>query len=157
MLREFYSHEDAQEILKLAIARQVDADDLTRQQLLEVAEEMGIAQVDLQAAEQQWLLQKSASQERLAFDEHRHGRFNRSVIRYIIISGFLVVIDLISGGGLSWSIYFGLLMGLPIALKAWKLYRLRGEDYEDAFQRWRRSRMFKRSVNAFLNRWLEAR
>lgn len=156
-MREFYSQQDVQEILKLAIARQVESDNLTRQQLLEVADEMGIEPVDLQVAEQQWLLHQSESSERLAFDQHRQGKFNLSFMRYGIISAFLLLIDIASGGGLSWSIFVCLFMGLPIALKAWKLYQLRGDDYEQAFQRWRHTRRLKRSVNAFLNRWLEAR
>lgn len=140
---ELYRQEDAQQILQLAIARQVESGELTRAQLLEIADEMGIAPSDLAMAEQEWLKWRGEAQERKAFEQARRLKFQHSASKYLIFNGFLVIIDLIGGGGLSWSLYVVLGWGLLLALEAWKTFLRRGDEYEDAFQSWRRKRHIK--------------
>lgn len=153
-MTELYRSEDAQQILQIAIARQADAGELTRTQLYEIAAELDIAPTDLQAAEQEWVLRRGESLERNTFNLQRRQRFQQRFAKFAIVTCFLVLLDLVGGGGLSWSLYIALGWGVGVALDAWKTFRLNGEDYEESFQRWRQRRQLKKSVSTVLNRLL---
>lgn len=67
---QFYSQEQVQQILNVAIARQASdrqaSDDaFSRAQLFKIAEELEISPQCLAQAEQAWLIQQSESQQRL--------------------------------------------------------------------------------------------
>lgn len=149
-----YLQEDVQEILQLAIARQFDSAEMTRDQLTEIAEELGISPENLALSEQEWLLAKGEGREREAFHHHRYQKLQHHVTRYAIVNGFLAAINFFATGGLGWSVYLILGWGLPLALKARKLLQTSGEDYESAFQLWRRKRRLQQSVSTWFDRLL---
>ncbi|MBE9182190.1 2TM domain-containing protein [Oculatella sp. LEGE 06141] len=151
-----YRQEDVHQILQLAIARQVESDELTRTQLMEIAAELGISPTDLHLAEQEWLSQRGELKERDTFIQMRRGKVKQHATRYAIVNTFLVLTDLAISGGLGWSLYVLLPWGLGLALNAWKGYQTRGEDYEYAFQKWRRQRQIKQSVDTLISRVLKA-
>ncbi|HEY9641095.1 MAG TPA: 2TM domain-containing protein [Coleofasciculaceae cyanobacterium] len=153
-MMELYRSEDAQQILQIAIARQAEAGELTRTQLYEIATELNIAPADIQAAEQEWLIRQGESVERTAFDLQRRHRFQQRFAKFAIVNGFLVTLNLLTGAGLSWSLYILLGWGIGMALDAWKTFKLGGEDYEEAFLRWRQRRQLKKSMSTLVNRVL---
>jgi hypothetical protein len=158
---EFYSQDEVQHILQVAIARQSKssgtAEHLTRAQLLEIAEELGISPGELHEAEIEWRAQSGEMQERQAFDQARKGRFQRRVTRYLIVNAFLAGCALLASGGASVMgvPYIALLWGMFLALDGWNTYGLKGDRYEDAFRKWQRRHRLKRSVHSLLNRWLK--
>jgi len=159
-MTDFYSQADVQQILQVAIARQAQAgevEQLTRVQLLEIADEMGISAGELQIAEQEWQVQRGDALERQEFNRIRGSRFQRRTTRYLIVNGFSAAIALLitGGGGWLWAPYLALGWGMIVALDAWNTFYLAGDRYEDAFQSWRRKRLFKRSVHSWLNRWFK--
>jgi hypothetical protein len=133
---EVYSSEDIQQIIQIALARQGENDELTRQQLWEIADELNIDLQTLQAAENQWLESRSTCQQRQAFDLYRRSLFKQKAIKYLIVNGFFVSLNLITTGGLSWSLYILLFFGFGLALNWWKTFHAKDEEYERAFQRW---------------------
>jgi hypothetical protein len=143
-----YSQEDVQEILYLAISRQGDKGEITRQQLLEIAEELAIEIKDLEAAERDWKESKLVNYKRQEFDRFRREDLKQKTVRYVIINGFVVTINLISAGTISWAIYIVLLMGLPLSLSAWKTFQNQGIAYEDAFQSWKIKQEVKESFTS---------
>lgn len=151
---ELYRSEDAQQILQIAIARQAEVGELTRSQLFEIAAELNIAPADIEAAEREWLTRQGETVERNAFNLQRRHRFQQRFAKFAIVNSFLVVLNLLSGSGLSWSLYILLFWGVGMALDAWKTFRLGGEDYEEAFLRWRQRRQLKKSVSTLVNRVL---
>jgi 2TM domain len=153
-MTELYRSEDAQQILHIAIAKQAEAGELTRTQLYEIAAELNIASSDMQAAEQEWKILQGESVERRAFDLQRRQRFQRRFARFAIVTGFLMLLNLLLSSGLGWSLYILLGWGVGVALDAWKTFKLSGEDYEEAFIRWRQKRQIKRSVSTLVNRLL---
>ncbi|MDX2216209.1 MAG: 2TM domain-containing protein [Oculatellaceae cyanobacterium bins.114] len=153
-MTDLYSQEDVQEILHLAIARQTDAGELTRAQLLEIADELGISTTDLQLAEQEWIARQGENRERQAFNLYRRHRLKQRSIRFAIVNAFLILLNLLTSGGVTWSLYVLLGWGVLMALSAWKLQQTDGDDYEDAFQKWRRRRLIKRSISSFFDRWM---
>jgi hypothetical protein len=153
---DFYSQEDVQQILHLAIARQTDTGELTRTQLVEIADELGISPLDLQLAEQEWQARRSEDEERQAFHQFQISRLKQHGVKYLIVNAFLIAINLMSPGGGFWALYVILGWGVVLALKAWKILQNDSDDYEETFQKWRRRRWIKRSMKRFWDRWMNA-
>ena len=89
---QFYSQEQVQQILNVAIARQDYDGEFSRAQLFEIAEELEIPPQCLIQAEQTWLKQQSESQERLAFNAYRQDKLKAQCVRNGITSGGLLAI-----------------------------------------------------------------
>jgi 2TM domain len=153
---DLYSAEDAQRILQIAIARDTESGELSRTQLLEIAAELGIAAETLRSAEQEWLALKDQSQEQKLFHDHRLQRFQHHLVRYGIINGFFVAIDLLLGGGLGFSLYIALIWGMFVALHGWRTYQTSGYRYQQDFEKWRRNRLVKQTFGKWVNRLLDA-
>ena len=141
-----YSQEDIQQILHLAIANHHTEEELSRQQLWEIAGELDINNATIQAAEKDWLEQKAIDRQRHAFDLYRRQQFKQKLTKYAIVNTFLVSLNFVAIGTLSWSLYILLFWGLGIALSGWKAYLSRGEEYERAFQRWSFKNEVKQTV-----------
>lgn len=153
-----YSSEAVQEILQLAIASQVNDNELSKQQLTEIAADLGISPDSLAIAEQQWLQGQILQQQRQEFERYRQGQFKQKLIKYLIVNSFLAAIDYLMSPSLSWSLYVMLLWGLNLSLNAWKTFQSEGPEFEQAFERWQRQYELKRSwqnfweqVQAFFN------
>jgi len=131
-----YSQEDIQEILQIAIANHHTEEELSRQQLWEIAAELDIDAGTIQAAEKGWLVQKEGDRLRHKFNLVRRQKFQQKLTKFAIVNTFLVFLNLLIAGTLSWSLYVLLSWGLGVALDGWKAYQTSGEDYEQAFQRW---------------------
>jgi hypothetical protein len=154
-MADIYDQEEAQEILKIAFTRQIERGEISKPQLLEIAAELGISPEEFQAAEQEWLMQQGEAREQQAFAAYRQSRLRKNAARYGIVNTFLVLLDLLTGSPLDWSLYIALIWGLFIALNTWKTYQTDGEEYEKAFQRWRLRQQVGRSLKTLSNRWLK--
>ena len=147
-----YSQEDLQQILNIAIARHHTDEQLSRQQLWEIASELDISNVIIQAAEKDWLEQKLVNRQRHAFNLCRRQNFKQKLTKFAIVNIFLVSLNVIAAGSLSWSLYILLFWGLGIALNGWKAYQTQGEEYERAFQRWSFQNEVKQTVSTVWTR-----
>lgn len=152
---QLYQQEDAQAILQLAFARKEENGELTRSQLWEIAMELGISPEDLEAAEGEWLATRGELQQKQAFNRYRKNRFKHRLVKYVIVNGFLIVLNVLAGGGLSWSAYILLVWGLGLSLDAWKTYQTQGEEYDRAFGRWRLKQQVGRSIGNFANKFFK--
>lgn len=154
----YYSQEDVQRILQLAIARQVNEQnkEFSYEQLLEIAKELDISPQDVNIAENEWRSQHSEIQQKQAFNAYRQGKFKKRVGNYAIINSFLMLLDLVGGGGLTWSLYFLLLCGLTLGLDIWNTFQTKGEEYEIAFKKWHRQHQIKQTINTVINKWFKA-
>jgi 2TM domain len=153
-----YSQEDVQQILQLAIARQADDKDteFSYEHLLEIATELEISPESLKLAERDWIVQQGQVQKRKAFDVFRIRKFKKHLGNYTIVNGFLMLLDLLTSGGLVWSLYILLFSGLPVGFNAWNTFQTQGEEYEIAFQKWNRNHQIKQTINTVLNKWFKA-
>ncbi len=151
-----YSQEDIQQILQLAIATHYTDEELSRQQLWEIASELDINNATIQAAERKWLEQKAVDRQRRAFDLHRRQKFKQKLTKFAIVNIFIVSFNFVAAGTLSWSLYILLFWGLGVALSGWKAYQSQGEEYERAFQRWSFQNEVKQTVATVWTRLQEA-
>ncbi|MEO1352230.1 MAG: 2TM domain-containing protein [Cyanobacteria bacterium J06635_15] len=153
-ISELYASEEAQEILQIAIAKQTESGELSRGQLSEIASELGISDDDLWAAEQEWINHKGEMQEQATFNQYRRQRFQHHLIRYLVTNGFLVLIDLLLGGGIQLSLFILLVWGIGLALHAWQTFWPSRIRYDEDFQKWQRKKRLRQSVSNFMNRFL---
>jgi hypothetical protein len=151
-----YTQEDVQQILQLAISRQVNDNnqEFSYQQILEIAKELQISPDNLQQAERDWLVKQSEVEQRQAFNLYRRGKFKKRLGNYAIINIFFLAMDSLSGG-ISWSLYILVASALAISLDIWNTFQTKGEDYEIAFQRWNRNHQIKQTINTVLNKWFK--
>lgn len=155
-ITQTYHQEDIQQILQIAIAHQAYQGEFTRDQLLEIAAELEISPQSVQLAEQEWQALQTDIQKRQDFNKFRRRRLQKRLGRYGIANSFLVLLNLVSSGELSWSLYILLFWGLFLGLDVWNNFHSQGEEYEIAFQKWYRQRQIKQSINTFLDRLLKA-
>ena len=154
-----YSQEDIQQILSIAIARQADDSEFSYQQLLEIAEELEITPESLQQSEIDWRSQNTIVRQQQKFDLYRRHKLQKKFGNYAIANSFLVLLDLLNSGDLSWSLYILLIWGLKVGLDSWNTYYSNSEEYERAFQKWSGRNQLKQSVTTFvgkLDKWLKA-
>ncbi|MFM9157281.1 MAG: 2TM domain-containing protein [Dolichospermum sp.] len=151
-----YTQEDVQQILQLAISRQVNDNnqEFSYQQILEIAKELQISPDNLQQAERDWLVKQSEVEQRQAFNLYRRSKFKKRLGNYAMINIFFLAMDSLSGG-ISWSLYILVASALAISLDIWNTFQTKGEDYEIAFQRWNRNHQIKQTINTVLNRWFK--
>ena len=151
-----YQQEDIQQILNLAIARQDNVEEFSHEQLVEIANELGISTASLLEAERDWLLQKGEQQKRNDFNLYRQSKLKRRFGKYLIINSFLVGLNFLSNGQLSWSLYILLFWSLSLGLNTWNTYQLQGEEYEQAFKKWHRKYQLTQSISTRINNWMKA-
>lgn len=143
---ESYTQEDVQQILQLALASKNPKEELSRKELLEMAADLEIQGESLEAAEKAWLVQKSNDLQRVTFDLYRKDRLKQKAVGFVIVNTFLISLNLVATGTLSWSLYILLLWGLKLSLDTWKTFQSKGEGYERAFQSWKFKQEMKSSV-----------
>lgn len=143
---ESYTQEDVQQILQLALASKNPKEELSRKELLEMAADLEIQGESLEAAEKAWLVQKSNDLQRVTFDLYRKDRLKQKAVGFAIVNTFLISLNLVATGTLSWSLYILLLWGLKLSLDTWKTFQSKGEGYERAFQSWKFKQEMKSSV-----------
>jgi len=154
-----YHQEDIQQILNIAIARQANHEELSREELVEIAAELGISAENLLEAEQEWLIQQDQRQKHHEFNLYRRSQLKKRFGKFLIINSSLVGLNLVSTGELSWSLYILLFWGLGLGLNAWNTYQLEGEEYERAFQKWYRKHQLSkmaRSLYTRINTWMKS-
>ena len=145
-MTQSYIQEEAQEILKIAFAQRQETEEMSREQLLETAAELGISPSELALAEQKWQSQKQNLQEQDQFNAERRQKLKQNLIRYAIVGSFLILLNLVTTHGLSFALSILLFWGLFLALKAWKTSQTEGEDYQKALSRWRLKKQLNQSI-----------
>ncbi|NER84176.1 MAG: 2TM domain-containing protein [Leptolyngbya sp. SIO1D8] len=150
---EIYQSEDAQAILQIAIARHTEEGALTRAQLLEIGEELGISATTLAEAEQEWQLQCLEKADLKAFDEFQKQRLQSHLLRFVVLNALLLTVNFMLSSELSWAIYILLFWGTAIGLQTWQTFQPNQHRYREEFEKWRRRQQLKRSFNRFVD-WL---
>jgi hypothetical protein len=140
MEQERYSEEAAREILKRAVELQGRETDFSREQLISMADELGIPRDSLVAAEQKWLREHEEDAELQAFEAHRRQAFRSHLAIYTLVNSFLFILNLITSPGQFWFIFPLLGWGLGLAIHAWAVQQREGDSYGQEFLQWRAQR-----------------
>ncbi|MCU0534866.1 MAG: 2TM domain-containing protein [Hydrococcus sp. Prado102] len=117
-----YSNEDIQQILRHATILQQE-NDVSREQLIEIAAEVGISAETLEKAEQKWLFQRDTMKKQAKASARRHLGFQLHFIPYLATSVFMVLLNLTTTPRCFWSIYPILGWGLGVTLHGVCIHR----------------------------------
>jgi 2TM domain len=130
-----YNSEEMKQIFQIALARK-DDEEFSWEQMIDIASELGISAESLKAVEKQWLVQQVDSQKRKAFNIQRRKDFKSHLVSFIVVNGFLVLLNLVTSPSFLWSVFPLLGWGLGLFLH-WKgVSQTQGESYEKDFQEW---------------------
>ncbi|MBD2151559.1 2TM domain-containing protein [Pseudanabaena sp. FACHB-1277] len=133
---ETYSEEQVDQILRYALAKRTNGQNLTKQQIYEIAADMGVSETDFLAAVQEWQSQQGVKQEKAEFDAYKKKTFRANLLKFAIINTFLVAFNLLTSGNIGWALYPLIFWGLAIALDAWVTYQSDSDEYEKQFRKW---------------------
>jgi hypothetical protein len=134
-----YTSDDVQQILQRALMRKQDGQ-FSRDQLVEMASELGITPDVLQEAEQEWQLNRGEEHDRRSFNAFRRRAFKAHLIPYLAVNTFLILINLVTSPGYFWAIFPILGWGLGLFFHGWSAYQTEGAVYERAFQLWKKGK-----------------
>ncbi|WP_353932922.1 2TM domain-containing protein [Okeanomitos corallinicola TIOX110] len=110
-----YNSEEMQQILEVAFKRQQQGE-FTREQIIEIASELGVSSESLKAAEQEWLTkQVEVKKDRMSNNQKRQ-EFKSHLITFIAVNGFLILLNLFTSPGYFWAIFPLLGWGLGLLL-----------------------------------------
>lgn len=141
---ESYRPEDIHHILERAIVRHTHQEDtISRQQLLDIAAELGISTHELQVAEEEWIQSQQTATAEREFQTYQQARFQSHFVKYSIVNSFLIGLNFLTAHYLSWSLYVCLGWGIAVALQGWNAYQKEGEAYQRGFEKWRQKKQFK--------------
>jgi hypothetical protein len=118
-----YNSEEMQQILEVAFARQQQGE-FTREQIIEIASELGLSSASLQAAEQEWLLKEVEVKKQQTSKAQQRKEFKSHLMTFIAVNGFLIVLNLFVTPSYFWAIFPLLGWGLGLFLHAMKTYVL---------------------------------
>ena len=116
-----YNSEEMQQILEVAF-RQKQKGEYTREQIIEIASELGVSSESLQAAEQEWLKNNVEVKKEQMSNSQQRKDFKSHLFAFLAINGFLVLLNLVVSPGYFWAIYPILGWGLGLLLHGIKVY-----------------------------------
>lgn len=131
-----YDSADVQKILQIALTRRHEGE-FSREQLIEMASELGISSNILETTEKKWLTQQEEEHSRRTFNTFRRKTFWTQFISFLAVNLFLILLNLITSPSYFWAIFPVLGWGLGLFFHWWSVYQTKSEDYEIAFQKWR--------------------
>ena len=115
-----YSQEQVQQILNLAIEQQAYEGEFSHEQLVEIAEELGISQTALSHAAQSLKTQQGELVRRQSFDQYRQINLRKKAGRFAIANSSLILLNTLMGfsspgpfislscGGYAWASMLGM-------------------------------------------------
>ena len=113
-MAERYSTEQVQQILVTAMGQRQD-DGFSRSQLTEMATDLGIPPEVLQQAEQT-LQQVPVPKQSISIQGSKRQKFQQSLKTYGVVNAFLLALNFILSGTITWAIYPLLGWGLGLLL-----------------------------------------
>ncbi len=122
-----YDSEDVEKILQVALARKHKGE-FSREQLLEMAAELGISANVLEKTEQKWLIQQKQERSQRRFNTSRRKGFWGHLVSYLAVNLFLIVLNLITSPSYFWAIFPLLGWGLGLFFHWWNVYQSKIEN-----------------------------
>jgi hypothetical protein len=87
---ETYSEEQVDQILRYALAKRTNGQNLTKQQIYEIASDMGVSEADFLASVQEWQSTQAVRKEQLEFDKYKKKSLQANVLKYAIVNSFYI-------------------------------------------------------------------
>jgi hypothetical protein len=143
-----YSDLEVQQILQKALSRRA-GEKLTRDQVAEIAKELGVSAEDFALAEAEWRAEVLKDQDRVEFIHLIRRRFRDNVVTYVLVNGGLIWLNLVIAKGVTWSVYPLIAWGILLLLEGWSVVATDGHNFERRFQAWHNQRQQERLGQQF--------
>ncbi|MBD2137000.1 2TM domain-containing protein [Anabaena sp. FACHB-1237] len=119
-----YNSQEMQQILEVAFKRKQEGE-FTKEQIIEIASELGVSSEAIKIAEQEWLkTQVSVKQETMSKREKRQ-EFQSHLTAFLIINGFLISLNLFTSPGYFWAIFPLLGWGVGLLFHGINTYKVK--------------------------------
>lgn len=148
-----YTHEEAEQILRIAVRQEVEQPDglgaagVSEEALLRMASELGLSPEAISAAAARYRSERSEVEERRLFNKHRRGEWMSHLISYVAANGCMMALDFWLAHRLTWSIWplFG--WGIFMVIHTGQTF-VYTDETDAEFEKWqdrRRRRLKKRA------------
>ncbi|MCC5615491.1 2TM domain-containing protein [Nostoc sp. CHAB 5836] len=122
-----YDSEDVQKILEIALTRKQEGE-FSREQLIEMASELGISSNILKTTEQNWLAQQEEERSQRTFNTFRRKAFWAHFVSFLAVNLFLILLNLITSPSYFWAIFPVLGWGLGLFFHWRSIYQTKSQD-----------------------------
>ncbi len=129
-----YTRDEMHEILRRALERQPERGDISHDEMIEAAREVGIDAEAVESAAHDLVSQRSVVDAEAAELRRRRRRFTRSLGVYLIVNVALAALDLLTTGGVWW-FAVAIIWGIFVALHALSVFVPRHESPEERQRR----------------------
>lgn len=143
-----YSELEVQQILQKALSRRA-GNSLSREQVAEIAKELGVSPEDFALAEAEWREEALKDKDRVEFILLVRRRFRDSMVTYVLVNGGLIGLNLAISGGVTWAVYPLIAWGIFLLLEGWSVVATDGHHFEQRFQAWHHQRQQERLGQQF--------
>lgn len=99
-----YSSEEMQQILEVAFKSKQQGE-FTREQIIEIASELGVSSESLIAAEKEWLSKEVEVKKQQMSNHQKRQEFKSHLIGFMIVNGFLILLNLFTSSSYFWAIF----------------------------------------------------
>lgn len=151
LARTMYSEEEARQILDRAMGLQLHGREFSQSHLVQMAEDLGITEEQLQAAEESWLADRVSDQERHQYIRVRHQEFKKHLMIYAIVNTFIFLLNIVLFIWLRIPVPFFIFpllgWGIAVAINAWEAYQTEGDEFERAFLSWRKKQRLRQQLH----------
>jgi hypothetical protein len=142
------SDDDIEQILRIAVSKAGVGDNRSlRERLMMTANELGLSEEQVIAAEKEWEERKLQQRELSEFMEKERTSFFGHLTGYLIVNAFLIGIDVISDGRFEWAMWPLLGWGIGLAFHAVATFFQKSEMFQEEFQEWRKWRRERRRTH----------
>ena len=144
-MRQQFKQEEAEEILKRAMARTGPGGDLasreiSEERLLSMAAELGIDPAAVRAVAAEMETEQAERTERQQFIRERRAAFWPHLIPYICVNTFLIILNLTTSPHAFWAIWPLLGWGIGLGSHAIHALPTRGPEFDQEFRKWQKRR-----------------
>lgn len=138
-----YTEQEAEDILRAATRQ--SGGSVSRDRLLQMAEELGISIESLSQAEYQVKTQGAELRDRKEFEGQKRASFLTHLGTYLTVNIGLLLLNVVTSGHISWALFP--MLGWGIGLGAHFVSTIiHGADFEREFERWRAAKYGYRSL-----------
>lgn len=145
---ETYSDLEVQQILQKALLHR-SGENLSRAQVEEIAQELGISPEDFAQAEAEWRAEALKKTDRQEFIRLMGQKFRDHLVTYVLVNGGLLAVNFLMANSITWALYLLLGWGVFLLLEGWTLVARDGHRFERKFEAWHNQRQQERLTQQF--------
>jgi hypothetical protein len=140
---QFFSEEEAEEILRLAVGRSTAAGGVSRESLMQSAAELGISYEALAEAESQVMDRRRDQEEAKEFRQVQRAKFSKGLWEYLTWNAVLLAINFWHAGRPTWALAVAFFWGIAVVIEFFGTFFPSSSSYQEAFEKWKKKRRKK--------------